>query len=65
MMFLKAENKEESVDVFVGKTSNQFGYYFAHPVLNSVGEFVGVMVVKVDNKSIDDSILIKVLLLVI
>ncbi|MEI7513194.1 MAG: cache domain-containing protein, partial [bacterium] len=51
--YKKAINKEPSVDVFIGKTSNQFGYYFAHPVLDNGGEVIGVMVVKIDNKSID------------
>jgi C4-dicarboxylate-specific signal transduction histidine kinase len=55
--FKKAKNKESSVDVFIGKTSNEFGYYFAHPVLSGEGRFVGVMVVKIDSKSIDDSIM--------
>lgn len=45
--YFKAAIKGKSyVDVALGKTSNQLGYYFAHPVLNSLNVPLGVMAVK-------------------
>jgi len=45
------------VDASIGKTSNQFGYYFSYPVKDNEGLVLGVLVVKINNKEIDDSIL--------
>jgi C4-dicarboxylate-specific signal transduction histidine kinase len=44
-------------DILLGKTSNQFGYYFSHPVIDDKGNALGVFVVKINNKEIDDAIL--------
>jgi C4-dicarboxylate-specific signal transduction histidine kinase len=44
-------------DILLGKTSNQFGYYFSHPVIDDKGNVLGVFVAKVNNKEIDDAIL--------
>ncbi|MCX6716848.1 MAG: cache domain-containing protein [Candidatus Taylorbacteria bacterium] len=53
----KAKKKEASVDVFIGKTSKQFGYYFSEPVLNTQNEVDGIMVVKIDGREIDNPII--------
>lgn len=45
-----------TVDVAIGKTSRQFGYYFAHPVKNKRGEVAGVMVVKTGSRRVDQAI---------
>lgn len=44
------ETKAPFMEALLGKTSNQFGYYFSYPVINSENEVIGVAVVKVDEK---------------
>ncbi len=44
------------VDVAIGKTSNQFGYYFSDPVYNDNGEIIGIMIAKVDENAINKPI---------
>ena len=45
-----------SVDLLLGKTSNQFGYYFSYPVFDENKNTIGVFVAKISNKEIDSSI---------
>lgn len=54
--FKKAIAGGSPVDIAIGKTSGQFGYYFAHPVTNKNGDTLGVMVVKTGAKKMDDAI---------
>ncbi len=52
--FQKAAEGEPFVEAVLGKTSHQLGYYFSYPVeVNS--EIIGVLVVKVDEKAINES----------
>jgi C4-dicarboxylate-specific signal transduction histidine kinase len=44
------------VDILLGKTSNQFGYYFSYPVLDNDKKVLGVFVTKINDKDIDFSI---------
>jgi PAS domain S-box-containing protein len=55
--FQRAKDGIPNVDVLMGKTSNQFGYYFAHPVVDDGGIVIGVLVVKIDNQEIDKAVL--------
>lgn len=55
--FKKALMGEPAVDVLMGETSNQFGYYFSYPVQGDNNSVLGVLVVKIDNKEIDKAIL--------
>jgi len=55
--FLKAKEGEPFMEALLGKTSNQFGYYFSHPVKGNQGETIGVAVVKVDEKEIKNALL--------
>lgn len=43
-------------DLLLGKTSNQFGYYFSYPVFNDNKNVIGVFVSKISNEDIDNSI---------
>jgi C4-dicarboxylate-specific signal transduction histidine kinase len=45
-----------AVDMLLGKTSNEFGYYFSHPVFDG-NKVIGVFVAKVDSKEINSAIL--------
>ncbi len=47
---------KQSVDLLLGKTSNQFGYYFSYPVFNNKKDVLGVFVAKINNKEIDEAI---------
>ena len=40
--FQDAINNKSSVDVAVGVTSNEMGYYFSHPITSQTGEIIGV-----------------------
>jgi PAS domain S-box-containing protein len=51
--FKKAVNGEHSVEVLVGKTSKQFGYYFIYPVFGEKKEVLGILILKVDENDID------------
>lgn len=55
--FKRAILGESYIDVAVGKTSNKFGYYFSHPVKLIDGTIAGVLVVKIDNKEMDEAVL--------
>ncbi|MFA6354850.1 MAG: cache domain-containing protein [Candidatus Paceibacterota bacterium] len=48
---------QQSVDILLGKTSNQFGYYFSYPVFDDNKNVLGVFVSKINNEEIDDAIL--------
>lgn len=56
--FKKAITGEPSVNSLMGKTSNEFGYYFSYPVKDEKGIILGVVVVKIDSKEIDNSVLL-------
>jgi PAS domain S-box-containing protein len=45
------------IDVSIGKTSDQFGYYFSYPIRSEEGLIIGVLVLKIDNTEIDNTIL--------
>jgi len=45
------------IDLLLGKTSNQFGYYFSYPVFDEKGNIIGIFVSKVSNQEIDSNIL--------
>lgn len=56
--FKKALNDgQPSIDVAIGVTSNQLGYYFAEPVFGDKGDILGIMVAKVDQSDISNPIL--------
>jgi C4-dicarboxylate-specific signal transduction histidine kinase len=55
--FKKGLKGEHFVDHFLGKTTNEFGYYFSYPVINKNKDVLGVMVVKVDVKEINNSLM--------
>jgi PAS domain S-box-containing protein len=55
--FKKSIKGEPAVSSLVGKTSNEFGYYFSHPVKADDGEVIGVLVVKTNSVEINNSIL--------
>lgn len=46
-----------AVDMLLGKTSNEFGYYFSYPVFNDNKQVIGVFVAKSNNKDVDSAIL--------
>lgn len=50
--FKKSMEGNPAMDSVLGKTSNQFGFYFSHPVVGNDGEVLGVAVAKVDGKEI-------------
>ncbi|MEI6280616.1 MAG: cache domain-containing protein [bacterium] len=54
--FKKAIKKEPYVDVYMGKTSQKFGYYFSYPVLDDKNEMIGAMITKIDSTEINESI---------
>lgn len=54
--FKKAINGQPNVDVAIGVTSKQLGYYFAAPIQTS-GEILGVVVLKLDPKQISEQTL--------
>jgi len=45
-----------SVDILLGKTSNQFGYYFSYPVFDNDKNVIGIFVSKLANKEMDNSL---------
>ncbi len=45
------------VDLLLGKTSNQFGYYFSYPVFSDSKDVLGVFISKIENTGIDIPIL--------
>ncbi len=57
--FQQVKSGKSWVDILLGKTSNQFGYYFSEPVFDERGVVVGNLVAKLNidsiNQSIDDS----------
>ena len=55
--FKKALSGETWIDVAIGKTTNQFGYYFSYPVKDYNNSILGVLVVKINNQEIDNAIL--------
>lgn len=54
--FKKAIVGESVIDDAIDKTDDQFGYYFAEPVLGDKGDILGVIAVKVDPFEIDKPI---------
>ncbi|MCX6793098.1 MAG: cache domain-containing protein [Candidatus Falkowbacteria bacterium] len=44
------------VDLLLGKTSKQLGYYFSYPVFDDLSNILGVFVVKISGEEIDTSI---------
>lgn len=56
--FKKAIKGESAMDVAIGKTSNQLGYYFSEPVFGNNNDILGVMVVKVDESNINNPIIL-------
>jgi PAS domain S-box-containing protein len=54
--FKKSLNGNQFIDVAIGKTSNQFGYYFSNPVFDNDKNVIGVMVLKVDSSYFDEPI---------
>jgi len=46
-----------SIDILLGKTSNQFGYYFSYPVFDTDKNVIGVFISKTTNKEIEYSLL--------
>lgn len=48
---------QSHTDLLLGKTSNQFGYYFSYPVFDNNKNPIGVFVSKINNKEIDNPIL--------
>ena len=50
--FKKSMEGSPAMDTVLGKTSDQFGFYFSHPVVDGAGEVLGVAVAKVDGKEI-------------
>jgi len=44
------------VDLAIGVTSKQLGYYFSHPVKNKAGEVLGVVVIKMIPDFVDQSL---------
>ncbi len=51
--FKRAMAGEPYSEALLGKTTNQFGYYFSYPAKDKEGKAIGVAVVKVDKKIID------------
>src|SRR3989344_208076 len=60
--FKQALSGNAYIDVAIGSTSHQFGYYYSYPVKSADGSVVGVLVVKTNSTEIDDSILLSHLL---
>ena len=54
--FKKASKGESSMDVSLGVTSKQLGYYFSTPVINDDKDIIGVAVIKMKPSVIDDAI---------
>lgn len=54
--FKKGILGEPAVDILLGKTSNQFGYYFSYPIFDDSKNVIGVFVSKINNKAIDLSL---------
>ena len=50
--FKKSMNGSPAMDSILGKTSNQFGFYFSHPVKDETEEVLGVVVAKVSGREI-------------
>ncbi|MEI6627207.1 MAG: cache domain-containing protein, partial [bacterium] len=44
------------VDMLLGKTSNELGYYFSHPVLNKDKKVIGVFVSKISGNKINTAL---------
>jgi len=54
--FINAIKGIPFIDAAIGKTSNQFGYYFSQPVYDKDKNILGVIVAKVDESDISKSI---------
>lgn len=55
--FKQAMQGQEGFDILLGKTSNQFGYYFSYPVKDEQAKIIGVLVVKVSPTDIEQYII--------
>lgn len=55
--FKEALTGRSVIDASIGKTSNQFGYYYSSPIKNEEGLIIGVLVLKTDNREIDTTVL--------
>ncbi len=56
--YKKSLEGEPSVDTAINKTNNQFGYYFAEPILGEQGDLVSILMVNVDQTQINNSIIL-------
>lgn len=54
--FQRALKKEPYLDVVVGVTSGQFGYYFSRGVLDEQGKVIGVLVAKLDPLIVESAV---------
>lgn len=57
--FQSAKDGQSGVDMAIGVTSKKPGFYFSSPVRSNQGEIIGVAVVKLDIKAIEDRLLDK------
>ena len=55
--YKKSINGQPWMDLLLGKTSNQFGYYFSYPVFDENKNVLGVFVAKINDQEVNDSIL--------
>lgn len=55
--FKKALSGQPYVDVSIGVTSQQLGYYFSHPIISTTNEVIGVAVVKLIPSFVADTLI--------
>ncbi len=54
--FKQAIRGQAWTEILLGKTSQQFGYYFSYPVTDGQAKIIGVLVVKVSTEEIEQAI---------